>query len=306
MNIASIDVGSNTVLLLIAKIENNKLIPIINLYNSPRLGKDLLPSMQIKEDRIENLIKILTIYKSKILEFNCEKVLIKATNAMRIASNSKEICNKIKVKLNLDIEIIDGNTEAEFSYLGASSSVPNIDEKMVIDVGGGSTEIIFGNSNQIFFKHSFQTGVVSLTERFFKNRPLTKSDIQKAEIFLGNLFESLDKNIPNNLVTIAVAGTPTTLSCIKQNLKDYVEEKVEGSLLTFEEIVELKEKIKKVQPNEMITNFGSVVKGREDVLFAGILILETIMKIKRLDEIFVSGRGLRYGIVINYMNKFKV
>jgi exopolyphosphatase/guanosine-5'-triphosphate,3'-diphosphate pyrophosphatase len=306
MNIASIDVGSNTVLLLIAKIENNKLIPIINLYNSPRLGKDLLPSMQIKEDRIENLIKILTIYKSKILEFNCEKVLIKATNAMRIASNSKEICNKIKVKLNLDIEIIDGNTEAEFSYLGASSSVPNIDEKMVIDVGGGSTEIIFGNSNQIFFKHSFQTGVVSLTERFFKNRPLTKSDIQKAEIFLGNLFESLDKNIPNNLVTIAVAGTPTTLSCIKQNLKDYVEEKVEGSLLTFDEIVELKEKIKKVQPNEMITNFGSVVKGREDVLFAGILILETIMKIKRLDEIFVSGRGLRYGIVINYMNKFKV
>ncbi|MBK7106622.1 MAG: hypothetical protein IPH62_15215 [Ignavibacteriae bacterium] len=305
MNIASIDIGSNTVLLLIAKVENNNLFPLINLYNSPRLGKGLLPGKEIQHDRINHLLEILTLYKNKIIEYRCEKVLLKATNAMRIASNSDEICTLVKSKLDLEIEIIDGNTEAEFSYLGASSSMPKAEEKMVIDIGGGSTEIIYGKSNNIIFKHSFQTGVVSLTEKYFKNRPIEETNIKEAELFLHQLFEKIYFNIPQKLTTIAVAGTPTTLSCIKQNLRDYDEKKVENSHLNFSEILKLKNKIINIQPNEMLTNFGNVVKGREDVLFAGILILESIMKMKNLDIIYVSGRGLRYGIIIDYINKLK-
>ncbi|MBK8946405.1 MAG: hypothetical protein IPM32_14210 [Ignavibacteriae bacterium] len=305
MNIASVDIGSNTVLLLIAKIENKNLIPLLNIYKSPRLGKDLIPGKKILDDRINNLLEILTLYKIKATKYNSQKILLKATNAMRIASNSDDICTLVKSKLDLDIEIIDGKTEAEFSFLGASSTFPQFDKKMVIDIGGGSTEIIYGNFKEIYFKHSFQTGVVSLTEKYFNIRPISQNDISKAEDFLNKLFIEFASNIPDNLNSIAVAGTPTTLSCIKQNLKDYNEKKVEGSFITLNELIQLKEKIAKILPDEMNANFGNVVEGRQDVLFAGILILESIMKLKKLDKIFVSGRGLRYGIIIDYINKLK-
>ncbi len=305
MNIASIDIGSNTVLLLIAKIENNKLFPLLNLYNSPRLGKDLLPGKKIKQDRIEHLIKILTLYKEKTNEYNCEKVLLNATNAMRVASNSEEILKIIKEKLNFNIEIINGTKEAELSFIGASSSIPELITKMVIDIGGGSTEIIYGNNDNILFKHSFQVGVVSLTENFFKNSTKNDNEVNNALKYLHEIFNPIEKIIPDTLPTIAVAGTPTTLTCIKQNLHEYDEVKVEASELTFEDILRMKTELQKIPDYKMKELYGSVVEGREDVLFAGILILEAIMKIKKIDKIFVSGRGLRYGIIINYLNIIK-
>lgn len=305
MNIASIDIGSNTVLLLIAKIENQNLFPLLNLYNSPRLGKDLLPGKEIKQDRIEHLLKILSLYKQKTIEYNCEKVLLNATNAMRVASNSDEIIKIIKGQLNLDVEIIDGTKEAELSFIGASSSMPELMNKMVIDIGGGSTEIIYGNKENILFKHSFQVGVVSLTEKFF-NKPIRKeNEVKNAFKFLNEIFRPIEGVIPNSLPTIAVAGTPTTLSCIKQNLKEYDEIKVEASELTYEDILLMKTELQNIPDYKMKDSFGSVVEGREDVLFAGVLILEAIIKLKYLDKIFVSGRGLRYGIIINYLNLIK-
>ncbi len=301
MNIASIDIGSNTVLLLIAKIENNLLIPILNDYHSPRISKNLLPGNNISNDKILHLLDILKKYKKKIGSYNCKNVFITATNAMRIAANSKEIVKLIKTELDFDVQIIDGKTEAKFSYLGASSSIPKINEKMVIDIGGGSTEIIYGINKEIKFKNSFQTGVVSLTEKYLTEFPRSDKSIIKAEKFLQNSFLPLLDTIPSQLTTLAVAGTPTTLSCINQNLRDYKDEAVERSELTLDEINNLLEKIRIVPSNKMIEKFGNSVKGREDILFAGVIILKSIMEIKLIDKIIVSSRGLRYGTIINYL-----
>ncbi|MCB9220041.1 MAG: hypothetical protein H6610_11360 [Ignavibacteriales bacterium] len=301
MKIASIDVGSNTVLLLIAEVENRILTPLFNAYHSPRLGKGLVPGKNILDEKVFQLLSILKEYKSEIEKYNCEKIIITATNAMRIAANNNSIVQKIKDELDLDVEIIDGQTEAKYSYLGASSTIPNIKEKMVIDIGGGSTEIIHGIENDIKFKNSFQTGVVSLTEKFLSNFPYKNCDIKNAEDFLIETFKILPQNIPFNLPTVAVAGTPTTLSCINQNLGEYVDEKVEGTFLTYQEIETTFDRVRLVHSNNMIETFGSVVKGREDVLFAGILILRSIMRLQRIDRIIVSGRGLRFGSIINYI-----
>ena len=140
MKIASIDMGSNTVLLLIAQIENKKLLPIINRYFSPRLGKDLSIGGRISESSMNKLFEVLEHYKELIEEYDCRKVIISATNAMRIASNSQDIITLVKEKYNMDIEIISGDEEARLSYLGASSTLPNLTKKMVIDIGGGSTD----------------------------------------------------------------------------------------------------------------------------------------------------------------------
>lgn len=305
MNFASIDIGSNTVLLLIAKIKDNKLIPIYNKQESPRLGKGLLPGHNISHDKISLLLEILKKYKSICNDHGCTNILITATNAMRIAANGKQIVDEIKDKLNLVVQIIDGATEAKVTYLGAVSSMPNIGEKVVIDIGGGSTELIWGAGNKIKYKHSFQIGVVSLTEKFLTPYPYSKSDINNAINFLKELFNSADQLIPKQLPIIAVSGTPTTLTCMKQGLKVFDEKKVESSILTSFDMDELYEKLVFLKGNDILTKYGEVTIGREDVLFAGLLILKYLRDMLMSDRIIVSGRGVRYGIINDYINNLK-
>jgi len=305
MNIASIDIGSNTVLLLIASIRDNKLFPILNQYFSPRLGKGLKIGGQISQERISKLIDVLNHYKKLIEKHTCQKTIITATNAMRIASNSQEIIDIVKNSLKMDIEIISGDDEAKLSYLGAASTVPDISEKVVIDIGGGSTEIIYGNEKEILFKKSFQTGVVSLTEEFLNTFPYNKDNLQNAYGYINNVFSILKETIPRKVPTIAVAGTPTTLSCINQNLKTYDEKKVESSIITSDELNELFNRLNKLSGEQIKTKFGEVVNGREDVLFSGTLILRHIIREILVDKIIVSGRGLRYGNIIGYVSIFK-
>ena len=305
MNIASIDIGSNTVLLLIASIENKTLIPIINKYESPRLGKGLKIGGKIENERVTHLLDILSEYKVLSEKYNCGKIIVTATNALRIASNSKKIISKIKDELDLEVEIISGGREAELSFYGASSSLPNFDEKIVIDIGGGSTEIIYGNNSKILYKKSFQVGVVSLTEMFLNNFPNESKNVENAKKYLQNIFSPIDSTIPKGIKTIAVAGTPTTLSCIKQDLRTYHENKVEGSIITQNDLDTIFQKLFHLSPQQIKENFGLVVSGREDVLLAGLLILQHIAKLIRTDIINVSSRGIRYGNIINYIDLLK-
>lgn len=306
MNIASIDVGSNTVLLLVASISDAKLKPLVNKYESPRLGKGLQIGGEIREEGIKHLLKILKDYKNIINKHECTHVILTATNAMRIASNSQSIISRIKDQLAFNVKIIQGDEEARLSYLGASSSFNNLEEKTVIDIGGGSTEIIFGNNKELFFKKSFQTGVVSLTEKYIRSFPYSEESVKSAEHELKNIFSELNSNIPSDVSTIAVAGTPTTLSCIKQNIKIYDEQKVEASTLESSELIELTKVLQNLSGNDIKQKYGQVVAGREDVLFAGALILNYLKKILKIDKILVSSRGLRYGNIIDYINTIKV
>lgn len=301
MNIASIDIGSNTVLLLIASIENKTLIPILNKYETPRLGKGLNIGGKIENERVTHLLEILYEYKVLTEKYNCRKIIVTATNAFRIASNSTKIVSSIKNELSLEVDIILGDREAELSFYGASSSFPNFDKKIVIDIGGGSTEIIYGNNSEIFYKKSFQIGVVNLTEMFLNNFPYKDKSIENAKKHLQQIFSAIELIIPKGIATIAVAGTPTTLSCIKQKLKTYEENKVEGSSITKNDLDNIFRTMFPLSPREIQENFGSVVNGREDVLFAGILILQHIVNIIKVDIINVSSRGIRYGNIIDYI-----
>jgi len=301
MKIASIDIGSNTVLLLIAKIENNVLFPVLNEYRSPRLAKGLIKGDKIQNDTVNKLLHILKEYKTIIEFHNCSEVLVTATNAMRIASNSNQIIRRIGEKFGWTLNVISGDEEADLSFWGASSSFADFNEKVVIDIGGGSTEVIYGNNSKIVYRKSFQTGVVSLTEKFLSDFPYSNSAIFSANNYLKETFRIISNEIPNSIPTIAVAGTPTTLSCIVQNLKIYNDSKVEGSKLTSKNFRHLFNSLVSLSSAEIKLKYGQVVEGREDILFSGLLILEHIRKLLLADIIYVSSRGLRYGNIINYI-----
>src|ERR1039457_4134148 len=242
MKIASIDIGTNTVILLIAEIRQNRIYSLKNEYRVPRIGKGLDSTKIISNEKKTELIQVLSEYNDIIRSYNCEIILATGTNAFRIALNASEIIKGVMDKLGIQINIASSKKEAEYSFLGAISDY-NDDDKinLIIDIGGSSTEIISGKWNHITYINSFQTGVVTGTERFFKHDPPLPYEIRNFEEFLSSTFVNLD--IPRPARAIAIAGTPTTLVCIQKGLNEYNEDVIQGSLLKYVDILRLKEEL---------------------------------------------------------------
>lgn len=299
MIVASIDIGTNTVLLLIADInkDSNSLVPIRNEYRMPRIGKGVKETGVISEVKSEKLYEVLSEYHNIIENYKCEKVIVTGTNALRVAKNSTEISEQIKKRFNYILEIVSGETEAEYAYLGAISELEKSKSNLVIDIGGGSTELIFGDDSGITFNRSLQIGSVSATEQFLKNIPPTETEIDDLNKEIYSLLEELKiRNISENV--IAIAGTATTLASMNLDLKEFEEDKVEMSTLSLEELDKIINELKPITSEEISNRYGSIMKGREDIILAGSLILSIIMEYLGIDKLKISSRGIRYGAIV--------
>ncbi|MBT8378613.1 MAG: rod shape-determining protein [Ignavibacteria bacterium] len=300
MTVASIDIGTNTVLLLIAKIVKNKHLiePLYEEQRMPRLGKGLKKNGKISDEKIEMLLSILSDYKKKTESYNSEIILVTATNALRIANNSKEIIQMIKSNLNLSVDVITGDREAEFAYLGAISEINNIKTQLVIDIGGGSTELIYGNNDKIIYKKSFHIGSVSATEQFLIHLPPLAEEIHLLRRELGVIFNEIKSKFQPDLV-IGIAGTATTLACMIQGLSHFDREKVNGSLIFKTELDDLVSKISKIKPENILDKYGEILKGREDIITGGAIILSELLAIINSNSIGITSRGIRYGAIVS-------
>lgn len=302
MNVASIDIGTNTVLLLIAEVNlsTKSINPVLNIYEMPRIGRGIKESRRINPESVSKLFAVLRGFKTAIMEFNCGIVFVSGTNAFRMAANSNEITESIRSEFGFDVKVISGEEEAEFAYLGATSAIKEMKPLSVIDIGGSSTEIITGESSRILTKVSLQIGSVISTEEFLKTSPPEKFGIEKLKQEVVNQFEKLDKNLVTNKV-IAIAGTATTLACMILQLKDFDEERVNNFNLKYNNLTQLITYISKIGSAEIIEKYGNVMKGREDIILAGAIILEQFMEYYKVDSLIVSTRGIRYGAIVKQL-----
>lgn len=302
MIIASIDIGTNTVLLLIAKADriSNSLESLYTEYRMPRIGRGLKPGDAISEKKITQLLSVLAHYSNIIKKYNCQKIIVTATNAFRLASNSEEISERILIKFNFNVNIISGDTEAEFAFLGALSGTQFKSSTLVIDIGGGSTELILGDSSEIIFKRSFPIGSVIATEKFLKHSPPLPYEIEQLESNIKDIFEEI-MVLSKSQQVIAVAGTATTIACMVKGLKEFEESIVDRSELSFLELKYLISAISILTPKQIKDEYGNVLVGREDIILGGALILGRLMKILDSENVVVSSRGIRYGAIINYL-----
>jgi exopolyphosphatase / guanosine-5'-triphosphate,3'-diphosphate pyrophosphatase len=304
MIIASIDIGTNTVLLLIAEVNNElQLRSLVDEYRIPRIGKGLLPDGKISEDKIKELINILSEYKRIIELYDCKRIIITATNAMRIAANSDQIVAIIKDQFGWGVNIVSGKEEAGLSYLGAVSGYSAHSNMLVIDIGGGSTELIFGKRTEIEFIKSFAIGVVSGTEKYLKNDPPTCEQLVNLREHLQTVLGELGTLDFRPDISIALAGTPTTLACMELNLNNYDEKLIENYALSYNKINKIVNTIQKITYDEIKNTYRSVVKGREDIILAGGIILLKIMELIKVDSIRVNTKGIRYGAIIKEFTK---
>lgn len=298
MTVASIDIGTNTILCLIAKLnlETKTIIPLKDLQEIPRLGKGLKPGRNIAADKIAALFKILKSYDTLIKFYRCEKVYVTCTNAFRISSNGDELANEIASRFGYDVMVVPGELEAELSFTGAFYN--NDGPGLIIDIGGGSTEIIFGSIGNILYKKSFQTGVVAGTEKYDLDKTPSKRNITHFKMFLNELFYELEKNNFDAKSVIALSGTPVTLACITRKLTYYDEQKIEGSLLSLIDVLMISDQLAGLCADKIINTFPQIAGGREDVIFAGSIILKVLMQKLRIDSVKVSTKGIRYGAII--------
>jgi len=306
MIIASIDIGTNTVLLLIAEVDETSLeiTPLLNEYKMPRIGRGLKLNENITADRIDNLFTVLSEYQTIISKYNVDEVLVTATNALRIATNSGEIVERIKKQLSWNVNIISGKSEAVFAFLGAVPVSSKNKSILVIDIGGGSTELILGKENNIEYRKSFHIGSVSATEKYLKNSPPFDNELSE----LKNELETILAEIKNKFapdLTYSIAGTPTSLFCMINEMKRFDDSIVEGGILKHEDIVKLIQELKKLSMEEIRSRFGRIMQGREDIILGGSIILLNIMELLNLSEVIVSSRGIRYGAIVSFLKRMQ-
>jgi exopolyphosphatase/guanosine-5'-triphosphate,3'-diphosphate pyrophosphatase len=306
MRIASLDIGTNTILLLVADCSTQGIERILHDEQViARLGKGVDADRTITHETFLRAESFLKTYKQTCDALSVDRIVAVGTSALRDAKNSKEFCDYIKERAGIPIEIITGEEEARWTYRGGISEFSGRAEYFsVLDIGGGSTEIITGNNQEIESKISIDIGSVRITERILKGSPPEDSAIMEAHEFIRQQMPKTIAETITSTFAVGVAGTLTTLAALHQQLPQYDPTKVSNYSLQYEDVCAMFGLLKD-KSLEQIRRYPQISPGREDIILAGIMILMGYMEATHLQSITVSDRGLRYGILyreIDQMN----
>jgi exopolyphosphatase/guanosine-5'-triphosphate,3'-diphosphate pyrophosphatase len=305
VRIAALDIGTNTVLLLIADVDGTTFHVLRDDHAIARLGEGVDRTHRISDAAYERFLSILREHQKTIAEFKCDRIVACATSAMRDAENRDEIIERTKRDTGIEIEILSGDDEARLTYRGAVAGTSPHPSPwkgegvvVVIDIGGGSTEISVGTGDTFERGVSLDIGAVRLTERFFAATPIAREAKEAARKLTRESLQNITLDVQPHAQLIAVAGTPTTLAAMHQNLQAFDAKKVHGYILHRQAIEELMDILFSASTAELLERFPAVNKSRADILPAGTLILAEVMDRLGAEHITVSTQGLRYGIAL--------
>lgn len=298
MKIAALDMGSNTTLMLICDVVDGAITHVYSDHSTvTRLGQDIDKTGQIHPEALERMDQCLGLYRDLMNQENVEKVVAVATSAARDAKNKDEFF-EITSKHNIPVKIIPGSEEANVTFRGSTFDLKKAEGVAVIDVGGGSTEVIAGKDGEIK-GFSLDVGSVRMTERFFTAHPVKSEELEKLKDFLKAEFQKNAASLPGPEDVkkgIAVAGTPTTLSMLIQEI-NFQEDKVHGFELKTTDLENWTDRLAAMTVEERQDLTGMNPK-RADVIVAGVCILKAAMEHLGLKKLTVSTKGVRYGLAL--------
>lgn len=300
MRIASIDIGTNTVLMLIADVSpTGELTVVRDEHAIVRLGKSVDGTRRISADGLERLVNQLLQYVHIAQKEGCGRIVATGTSALRDAVNREEVLLAVTAVTGLEIRILSGDQEADLTFKGAVSGLRHAQksgEIVVLDIGGGSTEIVKGTRRKVIYKRSVDVGAVRLTERYWEIYPAQPEAIVDCRSSIGDSLGGIDLRT-GRATWVGVAGTVTTCAAIVQKLTPFDAEKINGSGLRIEDVEGIWEKLS-VMSLEELQAHPQIHPDRADIIMAGVAILREVMKRWRVEEIVVSTRGLRYGAAL--------
>lgn len=297
MKVAGIDIGTNTVRVIVADVQNGKIKEILHQNRAvTRLGEDLISTNRLKEDAINRTAKVAIQFYNEAISYNVERIKCCATSASREAENGHLFIDILK-KAGLPVEIIDGKLEGELTCMGVMAGIDLLEQtSLIIDIGGGSTELIVYDGKKILSNVSYKIGVVKLAD-IFNYREICSSDIfHKTIEYINSIIGDYDFGVQIHNV-IATAGTPTTLAAIDMKMSDYDYRKVNGYRIKRQRIEEILKELSSLD-FEGRKDIVGLESGREDLIIPGTILLIFFLDKIGKEELIVSDYGLREGIAI--------
>ena len=292
MNSAVIDIGTNTLLLLIV---DDQLHRVVDLCRFGRLGKGLDASGNLAPESIAKSIEICREYRRVMDEHGVKTPAVIATQALREAKNAREFVAPAEEILGARIEIIAGAREAELAFTSVAQAFPDLagTPYVVVDVGGGSTEFIVTDGTKVVSAVSVPIGAVRLTERHLKHDPPAHGEILELEADIDRHLAQLA--LPVGVPLIGTAGTATTMAAVALSLATYDPDKVTGLRLTPERVAELRDTMLAASTAERRATPG-VEPQRADVIAAGIAIYARALARVHAPVMITCDRGIRWGL----------
>lgn len=298
--VAVVDIGSNSTRLLIADVVGGRVTEVERQSRVTRLGRGVDLSGQLSTEAIEAACDAVADYVAMCRENEVASIEAIATSAVRDASNGSAFVAELRERFALSPRVLDGEEEARLTYLGATCEhLPTV-PTLVVDIGGGSTELIVGTGEEIAFHASLQAGVVRHSERHITADPPSALELEALAGDVRGLIEEATVGQPGAAAQagIAVAGTPTSLASIELGLEPYDPKQVHGHTLTLASIQRLLSQLASA-PLSKRAEITGLHPDRAPNIVAGVVILVETMRAFDLDQIEVSEHDILYGCAIS-------
>ena len=295
VKVASIDLGSNSTRMLIADITNGNITTIYKEHQVTRMADKLSESKIISKEATKRVLKVLAGYFKTINKNKIKNIQIVGTAALRDAKNSQEIIQLIEKKFGFEVDIVSGEEEGVLTSVGVLNSLGSLENFLIVDIGGRSTEFIYDDDKKIVSK-SVNIGVVSLSELFFdKLPPPEKSVLLAREYIENNLLES---NEFHGRLLVGVAGTFTSLASIFLEQTQFNEKEIHLTELKNEDVFKISNELLHLNEPQIITNYKGLDPKRAKTIQAGILLAKEIISKYNVNSIKVSNSDILEGLIL--------
>ncbi|MFU8812702.1 MAG: Ppx/GppA family phosphatase [Balneolaceae bacterium] len=300
---AAIDIGTNSVLLLVADVANGRVEVLDEQFAVPRLGEGVDREGKLSEASMERVVQVVERYsahlKKKWPGLSLPPI-VTATSAVRDAGNRDTFMEMVRQRTGLEITLLSGEEEAQATFIGALSVIDSSHDTVqtIIDIGGGSTEYATGTSERLGHAFSVDMGSVRFSERYLSVLPPDEKTLNTARLAIRNELkaQSWPRFTADRLV--GVAGTVTSLAAIALGLTRYEPEALNGYRLSLEAIQAFIGKCASMSSAEIEETWPLWMENRGDVILGGLLILDESIQMLGHDAITVSTGGIRHGILL--------
>jgi exopolyphosphatase/guanosine-5'-triphosphate,3'-diphosphate pyrophosphatase len=298
--VAIIDIGTNSTRILVADVSGNHVDEVERISTVTRLGRGVDHSGTLSPEAIEDVCDAIAGYLQLVERLGATRTRVVATSAVRDASNADAFTAELRERFDLVTDVISGDEEARLTYRGAISGRSGTDPLLVLDIGGGSTELIVGEGDTMLFHTSMQAGVVRHTERFITSDPPDPAELENLAADIARLIAEVveGEDLPAIHEAVGVAGTPSSLAAVDLSLEPYDPEAVEGHPIPIGVAQKWLSRLAAMPLSERREVTG-LHPARAEALVAGLVILIEVMRSFSLDEILVSEHDILYGCAID-------
>ena len=297
MKLATFDVGTNTVLMLLVESQGaDQLRALLERARITRLGKGVDRTGKLDPENSQRTLDTIVEFADEARAAGAERILAVATSALRDAADGADFIRRVKDQAGIELKVIPGLEEAALSSLAVKRSLNlSSDLRLLItDIGGGSTELIRSEPSHELVSVSLQIGSVRLTERIIEHDPPSKKEVEKLTATIDEQLEKLGWSFRPD-VLVGIAGTVTTIAAVALNMSDYDSARIQGHVLKRDEVAAIVKRLGEVTLAER-KKIPGILEARADVIFAGSIILERIMQRFDIDAVTVSDQGVRWGL----------